>query len=152
MVAPLRSSSRSTECIASVTSGSDEGQSIDSLMTATRRPRTSVTRASAYGAVSIAPRTHCGSRGSSPAMASRVSAVSRTVRAVGQMKSMLWSRKVIPKLGTSPWVGFIETTPHQEPGMRALPPSSTPSEMSTSPAATAAPLPPEEPPAERVGS
>ena len=36
--------------------------------------------------------------------------------------------------------------------MRALPPSSTPREMSTSPAATAAPLPPEDPPAERVGS
>ena len=45
----------------------------------------------------------------------------------------------------------MHTTPHHDAGMRALPPSSTPSAMSTSPAATAAPLPPDEPPAEWVG-
>ena len=44
--APRRSRSRSTSCIASVTSGSDDGQSTDSLTTARRSPRTSVTSAS----------------------------------------------------------------------------------------------------------
>ena len=41
--------------------------------------------------------------------------------------------------------------PHQQAGMRIEPPWSPPMAMSTSPATSSAPLPPEEPPAEWVG-
>src|SRR5882762_2598038 len=59
---------------------------------------------------------------------------------------------VRPCDGMSPWVALRLTTPQKEAGMRAEPPSSTPMEMSTVPDATAEPEPPEDPPAERVGS
>jgi hypothetical protein len=59
---------------------------------------------------------------------------------------------VTPKVGTSPCVGFSPTSPQAAAGMRTLPPWSTPSASSTSPAATAALEPEEEPPAERLGS
>ena len=58
----------------------------------------------------------------------------------------------MPHEGTSPCVAFIVTTPQNAAGIRPLPPWSTPSDMSTSPERTAAPEPPDEPPAERVGS
>ena len=97
-------------------------------------------------------RTHCASRQSPPAITSSSSAAPSTVRASGVTKSIVWSMCVIPHDGTSPCVPFAATTPQNAAGMRPLPPWSTPSERSTSPARTAAPDPPDEPPAERVGS
>lgn len=46
----------------------------------------------------------------------------------------------------------METTPLNEAGMRAEPPSSTPMAKSTAPERTAEPEPPDEPPADRAGS
>ena len=59
---------------------------------------------------------------------------------------------LIPHDGTSPCVALTATTPQNAAGIRPLPPWSTPSERSTSPDRTAAPEPPDEPPAERDGS
>jgi hypothetical protein len=59
-----------------------------------------------------------------------------------------------PKSGpieTLPMLGFRPTTPQHAAGMRIEPPRSLPSARPTMFAATAAALPPEEPPAERVG-
>ena len=55
----------------------------------------------------------------------------------------------IPPLnGTTPWVAFMPTTPVQLAGMRTDPPWSVPRAISTSPAATRAALPEEDPPLE----
>jgi hypothetical protein len=48
-----------------------------------------------------------------------------------------------------PYVGFSPTTPLSDAGWRTLPPVSVPSAQTTSPAATAAALPPLEPPGTR---
>ncbi len=59
-----------------------------------------------------------------------------------------------PKSGpieTRPSAGFIPTTPQHDAGMRIEPPRSLPSAIATMPEATAAALPPEEPPAESPG-
>src|SRR5256885_11564450 len=57
-----------------------------------------------------------------------------------------------PVYGTRPWVGLCPTVPHHELGMRTEPPWSPPMARSTSPAATRAALPLDEPPVVRVGS
>ncbi len=54
--------------------------------------------------------------------------------------------------GTTPWPGLTVTRPQLAAGMRSEPIPSLPSASGTIPAATAAALPPEEPPAERAGS
>ena len=60
---------------------------------------------------------------------------------------MLWSEpNPIPKCDTSPNVGLWPTIPQNAAGMRMEPPWSPPNEMSTSPAATAAPEPDDDPP------
>src|SRR6267142_976116 len=51
-----------------------------------------------------------------------------------------------PVIGTRPQVGFNPQTPHQAEGVRMEPPWSPPSAISTSPVATSAALPAEEPP------
>ena len=51
-----------------------------------------------------------------------------------------------PRVETSPQLGRIPVTPQNAAGMRTEPAVSVPSEASTRPAATAAPLPPLEPP------
>src|SRR5216683_1191676 len=51
-----------------------------------------------------------------------------------------------PVIGTSPQLGLRPQTPHQHDGVRIEPPWSPPSAMSTSPVATSAALPPDEPP------
>ena len=51
-----------------------------------------------------------------------------------------------------PYVGFRPTTPHSDAGWRTLPPVSVPRAHTASPAATAAALPPLEPPGTRAGS
>src|SRR5215213_11630423 len=53
---------------------------------------------------------------------------------------------------TSPYVGFTPTTPHSAAGWRIDPPVSDPRARGANPAATAAALPPLEPPGTRVGS
>ena len=57
-----------------------------------------------------------------------------------------------PSSGTSPYVGLKPTTPHHAAGIRIEPPESVPSATSASPAASAAPLPPLDPPASRPGA
>src|SRR5262245_1222326 len=57
-----------------------------------------------------------------------------------------------PVYGTRPYVGLCPTVPQNALGMRTEPPWSPPSAMSTSPAATSAALPLEEPPVVRPGS
>src|SRR5437588_7011259 len=51
-----------------------------------------------------------------------------------------------------PYVGFMPTIPHSAAGWRMEPPVSVPSAHGARPAATAAALPPEEPPGTRVRS
>ena len=55
----------------------------------------------------------------------------------------------IPRVGTSPVEGRIPVTPQNAEGMRIEPAVSVPSAPGTSPAATAAPLPPLDPPQTR---
>src|SRR5436190_21060500 len=54
-------------------------------------------------------------------------------------------------MDTRPVLGFSPTRPQHEAGIRIEPPRSLPSQSATMPAATAAALPPEEPPAESAG-
>src|SRR4029077_19322918 len=57
-----------------------------------------------------------------------------------------------PPIGTRPSDGFMPVKPHSAAGMRIEPPPSDPVAIGTCPAATAAALPPLEPPGERVVS
>src|SRR5207244_637228 len=67
-----------------------------------------------------------------------------------------WSREdanaIIPERETSPYVGFMPTIPHRAAGWRIEPPVSVPRAHGARPAATAAALPPEEPPGTRSRS
>ena len=53
---------------------------------------------------------------------------------------------------TTPYVGFTPTTPHSAAGWRIEPPVSLPKLSAENPAATAAALPPLDPPGTRLGS
>jgi hypothetical protein len=57
-----------------------------------------------------------------------------------------------PSSGTRSYVGLNPTTPHHAAGIRIEPPESLPSATSARPAASAAALPPLEPPASRPGA
>src|SRR5436305_6909646 len=57
-----------------------------------------------------------------------------------------------PYRDTRPYVGFTPTTPHSAAGWRIEPPVSDPKAAGTNPAATAAALPPLDPPGTRDGS
>src|SRR2546427_11264940 len=57
-----------------------------------------------------------------------------------------------PERETRPYVGFSPTTPDSDAGWRMLPPVSVPSDHRASPAATAAALPPDDPPGTRSRS
>ena len=57
-----------------------------------------------------------------------------------------------PSIGTAPNDTLKPTTPQQAAGMRIEPPESLPSAASTSPAASAAALPPLDPPATCPGA
>ena len=74
------------------------------------------------------------------------------MRAIGPAWSKLGASGKQPSSGTSPQVGLNPTSAHQAAGMRIEPPESVPSATSASPAATAAALPPLEPPARRPGA
>src|SRR5665213_469252 len=65
---------------------------------------------------------------------------------------MVISRAKIPVNGTSPHVGFSPTMPQNADGTRMDPPSSHPTAISTTPDATSAALPLEEPPVVRERS
>ena len=82
---------------------------------------------------------------------SRSSATSRTVRAIGPT----WARTpngLAGHAGTRPYVGLIPGRPQNPHGMRIEPPPSVPRASGTIPAASAAELPPLDPPAVRVTS
>src|SRR5256885_5277893 len=81
-----------------------------------------------------------------------MSAASATVRVIGPRWSMVNSIGNAPVYGTRPWVGLWPTVPHQELGIRTEPPWSPPTARSTSPVATSAALPLEEPPVVRFVS
>ena len=85
-------------------------------------------------------------------MTSSISALSRTVRArppYTLRPSHPWRPGAID---TRPRVAFIPTRPHAAAGIRIEPPPSDPVAHGTSPAATAAADPPEDPPGVRVTS
>src|SRR5215213_9006222 len=85
-------------------------------------------------------------------MASSSAAASRTVRASGPSPaSPLQSEPTGPAL-TRPRLGLKPKIPHELAGMRIDPPPSLPCANGTRPADTAAPAPPLDPPALRVGS
>ena len=87
-----------------------------------------------------------GSVGSGPPIASRRSAQSSAVRASGPTVSYVQETGITPRFGTRPVVGRIPVTPQSAAGMRTEPAVSVPSAPGTRPAATAAPLPPLDPP------
>src|SRR2546421_108254 len=77
---------------------------------------------------------------------------SSTVRAIGPTWSKLGASGKQPSIETSPYVGLKPTTPQQAAGMRIEPPESVPRAASTSPVASAAAEPPDDPPAIRPGA
>src|SRR5215469_3425702 len=92
------------------------------------------------------------SRGSRPAMTCSASAASSTVRPHTPIWSSDDANATNPNRLTRPYVGFTPTTPQNAAGWRTEPPVSEPSAIGTTPAATAAAEPPEEPPGTRVQS
>src|SRR5579872_2997587 len=90
-----------------------------------------------------------GSRESAPARTLSARAASSTVRLIGPSKTKGVSPpKAFGRIatGTRPNEALKPTTLHQAEGMRIEPPASVPSASGTSPSATAAALPPDEPP------
>jgi hypothetical protein len=85
---------------------------------------------------------------SGPAITASIRALSRTFAVIGPVWSRLASIGAMPVYGTSPHVGFMPTTPQSAAGTRIEPPWSPPIASSTSPAATTAAEPDDEPPAE----
>src|SRR4051812_12472464 len=77
--------------------------------------------------------------------------MSRIVRAIGPLvERSAQPGGLGPPIGTRPRDGFMPLMPHTEEGIRMEPPPSEPVQSGTSPAAMAAPEPPEDPPAEVV--
>src|SRR4051812_5273838 len=74
------------------------------------------------------------------------------VRAIGPAWSKLGASGQQPSSDTSPWVGLKPTVPVQAAGMRTEPPLSVPIAASARPAASAAALPPLDPPGVRSGA
>ena len=95
---------------------------------------------------------HTGSRASGPLMASKAAARSATDRANGPTWSKLDANSAVPARDTRPNVGLRPNTPQSEAGTRIEPLVSDPRLNGTSPAATDAADPPEEPPAIRARS
>src|SRR5207302_8993728 len=92
------------------------------------------------------------SRGSWPEMTSRLMAASSTVVVNGPIWSRLDANATSPYRDTRPYVGFTPTTPQNAAGWRIEPPVSDPNANALNPAATAAALPPLDPPGTRLGS
>src|SRR5919197_1145473 len=100
------------------------------------------------------PTVRPASRGAgtaSPASTAHAAATAATVRAIGPTVSKLGQSGKTPSVETRPQLGFRPTTPQHAAGSRTEPPVSVPRPRSQSPAASAAALPPDEPPAIRPG-
>ena len=101
----------------------------------------------------LRPVGHCavcaGSSGSGPAIACVSGAASATEAASGPAWSSDQLCGTIPPRPIRPKVGFSPTQPHMLAGMRIEPPVSEPRAAAHSPAATAAPEPPLDPPGDR---
>ncbi len=92
------------------------------------------------------------STSSGPSVTRKKSAASSTVRASGPKWEMVSKTVLTMSIGIRPSEGFKPTIPQKAAGMRTEPPISVPSAKGTQPLATAAPEPPEEPPAHLLGS
>src|SRR5512139_1124615 len=79
-------------------------------------------------------------------------AASATLRAIGPPWSSEEAKAIIPYRETRPYVGLTPTTPHSDAGWRIDPPVSVPTPAKHMAAATAAAVPPEDPPGIRVRS
>src|SRR5450432_1262152 len=90
----------------------------------------------------------CGSPGIGTAVASSQAAASRTVRVSGPCQARPLTSPATGPLLTRPRLTFNPTRPHTLAGMRTEPPPSLPWANGARPAATAAPAPPLEPPAD----
>ena len=74
------------------------------------------------------------------------------MRASGPPVAVVSHRLSVGHDGTRPSDGRRPTTPQNDAGLRSEPPMSEPSASGTIPAASAQAAPPDDPPAERVGS
>ena len=81
------------------------------------------------------------------ASTSSASAHSSIVLAIGPAWSKTGASGKKPSSGTSPWLGLKPAVPQAKEGMRIEPPVSVPMLSAASPAASAAALPPDDPPA-----
>ncbi len=85
-------------------------------------------------------------------MTSNAAVTSRTERPSAPTWSKLPAKSALPARETRPYVGLSPNAPQSAAGTRTEPFVSEPSVSGTSPAPTAAPEPPDEPPATRAGS
>ena len=93
-----------------------------------------------------------GSAASGPAIASRTSAQSSAVRAIGPSLSSVHESAIAPLRETSPYVGRSPVTPQYADGVPMEPEVSDPMAKGTMPAPTADPDPLDEPPDHRSRS
>ena len=93
-----------------------------------------------------------GERGSGPAIAERRNAASETVRAIGPSTPSVFQVFGAGHEGTRPGDGRKPTTLQKLPGLRSEAARSPPSAKGSMPQAAATAAPPEEPPADLVGS
>src|SRR5262245_40966724 len=121
-----------------------------SLGRPTFRPFTPLPRSAPYSGTGLS--TEVESMGSCPEMTCRRRAASSTFQAKGPIWSREEAKATRPKRDTRPYVGLSPTTPQQLAGWRMEPPVSDPRARGARRAATAAALPPEEPPGMRPGS
>src|SRR4029077_4608503 len=92
-----------------------------------------------------------GSGAGPPVSADHIRATSSTLRAIGPTVSSVGQSGKMPSIGISPQRGFSPTVPQQAEGRRIEQPVSVPRPRSQRPAASAAALPPLEPPVVRPG-
>src|ERR1700720_3828584 len=93
-----------------------------------------------------------GSFGSYPAITSSIRAASATLRVIGPIVSCVKETGTIPSRLISPIDGRKPTRLFADAGERIEPPVSDPVPATAKLAATAAPVPPDEPPGVRVRS
>ena len=100
----------------------------------------------------VAPASAPIGPGSAPSIASSMSALSRSVRVIGPGWSWEWLSGRIPRSGSRPRVALMVDVPQMAEGMRREPAVSVPVAAGVVCEASAAPLPPLEPPAPRERS
>ena len=149
-VAPAASKTAADPVTTDATSASTSRTPPRSAETATRRP-VSVPETGGANTMPGSP-SATGTRGSGPAITDSSSARSPTLRAIGPPTEVVSHRLSVGHDGTRPSEGRSPTTPQNDAGLRSEPPMSEPSASGTMPDARAHAAPPEEPPAERVGS